>query len=93
MAANTDANSVPVPSWGPAYQGVAITKSDATDLTTSKIRGLWVGGAGDVAVIFFGDSTNTAVTISSVPAGTLLPIAVKKVMNTNTTATNMVGLI
>jgi hypothetical protein len=91
MAANTDYNGVPIPSYGPASKLVAITKSDATDLTASKIRGLWVGGAGDVAVIAAGDSA--AVTIVGVPAGTLLPVSVVKVMSTNTTATSIVGLI
>lgn len=66
----------------------AITKSDSTVLIS--LRALWVGGAGDVAVIAVGDTV--AVTITAVPAGTLLPIAVSKVMSTNTTATNIVGL-
>jgi hypothetical protein len=69
---------------------VPITKSDSTDLTSSNIRMLWIGGAGDVAVIASDDSA--AVTIASVAAGTLLRIAVKKVMSTNTTATNIIGL-
>jgi hypothetical protein len=96
MALPTDAHGTGVPSWGPAYNGVSITKSDATDLTASKIRALWIGGAGDVAVIFFNDISNdgagTAVTIAGVAAGTLLPFAVKKVMAA-TTATSIVGLI
>lgn len=90
MAANTDPNGIPVGFDGPATKLVSITKSDSTDLTTSKIRALWIGGAGDVAVIAFGDTA--AVTISSVLAGTLLPVSVVKVMSTNTTATAIVGL-
>ncbi len=90
MAADNDQNGIPVANWGTATRLVSITKSDSTDLTASKIRALWIGGAGDVAVIAFNDSA--AVTISSVPAGTILPISVVKVMSTNTTASSMVGL-
>lgn len=71
-----------------AYKGVAVTASDATILPQT--RGLWVGGAGDIAVIFAGDSA--AVTITGVVAGTLLPFQVTKVMSTNTTATAITAL-
>ncbi len=90
MALNTDGHGAGIPSWGPASKLVAITKSDATDLTDNKIKALWVGGAGDVAVIAINDSA--AVTLVGVQAGTILPVMVKKVMSTNTTATNIVGL-
>lgn len=90
MAANNDINGVPVGFDGPGTKLTSITKSDATDLTSLKIRALWVGGAGDVAVIALNDTA--AVTIAGVLAGTLLPIAVVKVMSTNTTATNIVGV-
>ena len=76
------------PGIGPARKAAAVTKSDATIVNC---RGLYVGGAGDVAVLM-ADDPSTAVTFSSVPAGTLLPIACKKIMSTNTTATNMVAL-
>lgn len=91
MAANSTPDGVPAASWGPATKIVAITISDATDLTATKIKALWVGGAGNVAVIAFNDTA--AVTIVGVLAGTLLPISVNKVMATNTTATNILGLI
>jgi hypothetical protein len=78
-----------VPS-NPATGLVAITPNDSTDLTSSRIRSLWVGGAGNIAVIAQGDSS--AVTLSGVAAGSILPIAVKRVMATNTTATLIVGL-
>lgn len=73
----------------PATGLVAITPADGTDLTSSKIRSLWVGGAGNLSLIAQGDTA--AVTISGVAAGTLIPIAVKKVMGA-TTATLIVGL-
>jgi hypothetical protein len=65
----------------------AVTKSDDTVVGC---QALWVGGAGNVAVIAEGDTS--AVTISGVAAGTLLPIACYKVMSTNTTATLMVAI-
>jgi hypothetical protein len=71
-----------------ATQGVAVTKSDSTVLPVT--RALWVGGAGDVAVIFTGDTA--AVTLAGVAAGTMLPVQVTKVMSTNTTATSIVAL-
>lgn len=72
----------------PGSAGEAVTASDSTVLEAT--RAIWVGGAGDLAVIFLDDTT--AVTLSSVPAGTLLPISVTKVMSTNTTATNIVAI-
>jgi hypothetical protein len=67
-----------------------LTKSDTNVLPLGPCRALWIGGAGDVAVIAEGDTD--AVTISAVPAGTVLPIRCKKVMSTNTTATLIVAL-
>lgn len=72
-----------------AYRAVAVTKSDSTILPDG-VRALWVGGAGDVAVIMAGDTA--AVTLLAVEAGTLLPVQVSKVMSTNTTATSIVAL-
>lgn len=71
-----------------AFRAAAVTKSDATVLPST--RGIYVGGAGDVAVIMAGDTA--AVTFSAVAAGTFMPIQVTKVMSTNTTATLMVAL-
>lgn len=71
-----------------AYRGAAVTKSDATILPVT--RALYIGGAGDVAVIFAGDTA--AVTLAGALAGSVLPVQVTKVMSTNTTATNIVAL-
>lgn len=75
---------------GPAQRGFAITKHD-TNLLSATTRAIWVGGAGDVAVLLEGDSS--PVTLVGVPAGTLLPIAATKVLSTGTTATSIVGLL
>lgn len=65
----------------PADRVAAVTKSDSTDLTG--VRGLYVGGAGDVAVRMINDPTTT-VTISTVAAGSILPIRVTRVMAATT---------
>jgi hypothetical protein len=71
-----------------AGYAASVTKSDATVLPAT--RGLYVGGAGDVAVSMAAD--DSSVTFSSVPAGTILPVRVKKVLSTGTTATLVVAL-
>jgi hypothetical protein len=76
-----------------ATGAVAITKSDTTTYTPQSggyLSALYVGGAGDVAIMPVGDTT--AVTFSAVPAGTVIPVRCQKVMSTNTTATAIVGL-
>lgn len=64
----------------------AITPNDSADLAQPAV--LWIGGVGDVTVdTLFEDS----VLISAIPAGTLLPLVVKKVHATGTDATLIVG--
>lgn len=78
------------PDWSaPATRAAAITKADELFAGGVIYRALWVGGAGNLTVILADDSTE--VVITAVPAGTLLPIAVKQV-SLATTATSIVGL-
>lgn len=78
----------------PAYGAFAVTPSNSTTFDgvgTNKTppRSLYVGGAGDVAVTMFnGDQ----VVFSAVPAGTILPICVRQVRLTGTTATLIFGM-
>jgi hypothetical protein len=51
---------------------------------------VYVGTAGNVALMAVGDSA--AVTFTAVPAGTILPIRIKRVMSTNTTASTIVAI-
>lgn len=67
--------------------GVAVTPSDTAEQNFS---GLYVGGAGDVALKGL---SGTAFTLKAVPVGTILPFAVNRVMSTNTTATLIIGLV
>jgi fucose permease len=62
-----------------------ITKSDTADNTYSAI---YVGGTGHLTVVTERGST---VLISAIPAGTLIPLRVSKVLAA-TTATLLVGL-
>jgi len=71
-----------------AINAAVITKSDTANLPASARR-IWVGGLGDVKVDTIGGDT---VTFTAVPAGTVLPVQVRKVYSTGTTATNMVAL-
>ena len=72
----------------PAVKAVALTASDAT--VYPAFRSLYVGGAGNVALVLAEDTA--AVTFVAVPAGTVLPFSFTKLMATNTTATDIVGL-
>ena len=77
----------------PAVKARSVTKSDSTIVNA---RALYVGGAGDVAVVPLEDATSkggsgTTVTFSAVPAGTILPVSCERVMNA-TTATLIVAL-
>lgn len=74
---------------GSATRSAAVSPNDSTDLA-NVTRALWVGGAGNVALMLVDDSS--AVTFVGVAAGTLLPLRVKRVMSTNTTATNIVAV-
>lgn len=76
----------------PASNAVAVTPNDSTDLTYVT-RGLFVGGAGNIVVIMGDQAVDaTTVTFTGVLAGTILPIAVRRVRATSTTATNIVAL-
>jgi hypothetical protein len=65
----------------------AVTPSDIT-VFAIPTRGLYIGGAGNVAVTMGG----VVVLFTAVPVGTFMNIAVTKVMATNTTATLITAL-
>ena len=72
-----------------SYRGAfAVTPSDSTDL--SQVRGLYIGGAGDLAVRMR-DTPTVTVTFKAPPVGTLLPLNVTRVMAA-TTATLIIAL-
>lgn len=72
----------------PAVLATAVTPSDSADLGF-KTRGLYIGVGGDVNV----DMTNgDTVLFKGASAGSILPISVRRVRSTSTTATNIVAL-
>jgi hypothetical protein len=72
----------------PAKQGIAITPSDSADFSFGFTRGIYVGGAGNISV----EMANGTVMFYTVNAGSVLPLRVKRVNATGTTASNLVGL-
>lgn len=71
-----------------SYTAAAVTPSDATALRPT--RGIYIGGSGDVKVDMAVDGE--AITFAGVTAGSILPIQVVKIYETDTTATDMVAL-
>lgn len=68
--------------WGP------ITPSNTVDLAKVPV-GIMVGGSGDVAAVM--QNNAVPMVFTGVPAGTWLPIAVRRVNATGTTATGLVA--
>ena len=73
----------------PPQSFFAITPSDANQIPI--VRAIYVGGAGNIAIK--GPGMVNAVTFIGVPVGTTLMVSAQYVMATNTTATNLVGLV
>ena len=71
---------------GIATGGVAITPSNTG---THEYEGLFIGVGGDIKVDMVDGSTPTFLNVGN---GMFLPIAVKRVYSTGTTATNIIGL-
>jgi hypothetical protein len=67
-------------------RAAAVTPSDTTEIYASA---LYIGGAGNVAVVTEGGDT---VVFSGVQAGSMLVLRIKQVRSTSTTATNIVRL-
>ena len=73
----------------PASHGFAVTPSDGTDLP-EVTRALYVGATGAVAVTL---ASGADITLTGVPGGSLLPLRIKRIKTTGTTAAAMVGLL
>lgn len=73
----------------PASHGFAIAPHDVTELA-EVTRALYVGGAGAVAVVL---ASGASLTFSGIAGGTVLPLRLRQVRATGTTATQLVGLV
>lgn len=73
----------------PPDNAFAVTPNNTGELPFVT-RALYVGGAGDVAVVLRKDGA--PVTFVAVPAGSMLPLRVRQVLVTGTTATALVGI-
>jgi len=73
----------------PATRVAAVTPSDTANLSTPS-RALYIGTAGDVAVIPAGQTT--PVTFVGVLAGSIIPVRVSRVLATGTTADDILSL-
>lgn len=72
----------------PGNEAYVITPSDAVDEAQS-FRALWVGTGGNVAIV---TNSGTVTTFVGAAAGSIIPMRGKRVNNTNTTASNIVGI-
>lgn len=66
-----------------------VAPNDNADLTDGRCRAVYIGGAGNLKAL---DNHGNAITFYSVAAGSILPIRVKRVYSTGTTATHLVAL-
>jgi hypothetical protein len=75
----------------PGRRAVAVTPSATVDLTDYP-RALYIGVGGDVSVIPVGNAADTAVVFKGLAAGTILPVGVRRVFVSGTTATDIVAI-
>jgi hypothetical protein len=73
----------------PAAHGFAITPHDANELA-EVTRALFVGTAGNLSLIL---ASGAAVTLLNIAGGSILPLRVRQVKATSTTAGAIVGLV
>lgn len=75
----------------PANEARVLTPNDGTPGVISEPpRSIYVGSGGDITMQGMDD--NAPKLWKNVPAGSILPFRVKKIMATGTTATNLLGL-
>lgn len=73
----------------PASNGYAVTPNDSADLSVA-CRAIYIGGAGTVIVDFV--NSGSSISLVGTTAGSTIPIRVKRIRSTGTTATNLVCL-
>lgn len=73
----------------PATHGFAITPHDVDELSEAT-RAIYVGTAGAIAVVML---SGTTITLVNIAGGSVLPLRVRQVRATGTTAGAIVGLL
>lgn len=73
----------------PATHAAAVTPADGADLVPIA-RGIYIGQAGDLAVIL--DDDSAPVTFVGLAVGVVHPLRAKRVLDTGTTADNIVAV-
>ncbi|MFN4211116.1 MAG: hypothetical protein ACK4G5_11140 [Devosia sp.] len=73
----------------PASHGFAVTPSDGADLP-DVTRAIYVGGSGAVAATL---ASSAEITLAGIAAGTILPLRIRRIKATGTTATFILGLL
>lgn len=68
----------------------ALTPDDVIDEPNGAFRAIYVGVAGDIAAVGI---NGVAVTFKNAVAGSIIPIICRRINVTNTTATNLVGIV
>lgn len=71
------------------YDGLAVTPADATNLPNGDCVGVFCTGSGNIAGT---TPSGATVVLTSVPANTIVPIALSIIASTNTTATGISAL-
>jgi len=72
----------------PAENAVAVVPNDSSDLTNTA-RALYIGGAGNIKV---DTSAGDTVIFYAAPVGSIIPVRVRRVYSTGTTATNITSI-
>lgn len=86
LSGNQSLNSA---NTAPAMEAAAVTPNNDADLPNGICRALYIGSGGNVVL---DTRNNTSITFAGLQAGTILPLNVRRVRSTSTTATNIVAL-
>ena len=86
LSGNQSLNSA---NTAPAMEAAAVTPNNDSDLPNGICRALYIGGGGNVVL---DTANNTSLTFAGLQAGTILPLNVRRVRSTSTTATSIIAL-
>ena len=86
LSGNQSLNSA---NTAPAMEAAAVTPNNDADLPNGICRALYIGGGGTVVL---DTANNTSLTFAGLQAGTILPLNVRRVRSTSTTATSIIAL-